>query len=252
MSMVHTATLEPGARSLPAELRVPRGNAWGWNRLHGNLTPVTQGGKRFTPPSRGVSGLGIDEPLPPIPVDLPVAVRTFPNMQSATAHDALNAVEAVRARYSQRAAEVVAAILQRMDANRAAAATAALQRFLARSANGFYAKPNVSGLGACYYDDSDMMVCDDGYGTNGGYIPGGVDWGSVINDSTHSLAEILAITQGGSVSATGNVYGSPQTATVAAGFPQNQISVGPGVFGNISTPLLLLGAGIVALMVLKK
>ena len=245
MSMVNTASLEPGARSLPAELRVPRGNAWGWNRLHGNLTPVTEGGRRFHPPSRGVSGIGADPigPLPPIPVDLPVAVRTFPNMQSATAHDALDAVATVQARYSPRAAAVVAAILARMDSNRAAASVAALQRFLSRG---------VSGLGACYYDNSDLLVCDDGYGATPVTVAPGTDWATILSQSTGDLARLLAITQGGSISASGNIYGSPGTATVAAGFPQNQISVGSGVFGNISTPLLLVGVGLVALMVLKK
>jgi len=52
MPMISTPSLSPGARTLPHDLRIPHGNAYGWYRLHSNVAPVSE------PPTYGVSGLG--------------------------------------------------------------------------------------------------------------------------------------------------------------------------------------------------
>jgi hypothetical protein len=67
---------------------------------------------------------------------------------------------------------------------------------------------------------------------------------------SHDITGILAVTQGGSVTNTG-IYGSTQTANVAAAYPPNQLSVsGSGISGILSSPmiLLLLGAGVLLVM----
>lgn len=51
MSMMTVPSLAPGARTLPGELR---GNARGWNRLHSNLAPLTEG----PDPRIALSGVG--------------------------------------------------------------------------------------------------------------------------------------------------------------------------------------------------
>lgn len=114
----------------------------------------------------------------------------------------------------------------------------------------------LSGVG--YYDAEgvwqpdespyDVVMSDPSYG--GG---SDVNWGQIIGQSSADLAKILAITQGGSYSATGNVYGSPTTASIAAGIPPNQLSIsGQGVSGILSSPMLLLGIGAALLFVLAK
>lgn len=236
MSMMNVPSLAGGSRTLPAELRtpnIPHGNAWGWHRLHANLTPLTEG---------GMSGIGDTIPVDP-------AIRIFPNLASATAHDALNAVVQVQARYSPQAAAAVAAALARIQGQAAPAAITSLQRFLSRSQSG------VAGLGYCddsgtYCDESPYPVVM-GTGTYG--TGSTIDWGAIIGGVTQDITGLIAVTQGGSVSSSGNIYGSAGTATVAAGFPQNQLNVsGAGVTGSIGTPLLLIGIGLVAMMVLKK
>ncbi len=56
MSMMTVPSLAPGARTLPGELRVPGGNAWGWHRLHQNLAPLTE--PPTIDPRIALSGLG--------------------------------------------------------------------------------------------------------------------------------------------------------------------------------------------------
>ncbi len=53
MPMMTVPSLAPGARTLPGNLRVPEGHAYGWHRLHQNLAPLTE---------------------PPIPVDPRIAL----------------------------------------------------------------------------------------------------------------------------------------------------------------------------------
>lgn len=103
--------------------------------------------------------------------------------------------------------------------------------------------------GNCQVYDQPMPGLDYGYPPQST----GIDWGSIIGDSTHSIAEILAITQGGGVTASGNIYGNPAAATVAAGTPASTLNIGSGgVSGNLSSIGLLIGAGLLAIMLLKK
>ena len=246
---INTPSLAPGARSLPSELRTPRGHAFGWNRLHGNLTPVTQGGTAWLPQGRafqtGVNGIGADQ----IPVDLPLEIRTFPNMKAATAHDALNAVAVVQARYSPKAAAAVTAVLQRITGQASDAAVAALQRFLARQAS------PLAGLG--YYDANGVWQPDESpypVVMSDPATASNIDWGSVISGVTTDITGLIAVTQGGSVSASGNIYGSPGTATAAAqAVPYGTLNVsGAGVSGILSSPLVLILLGVGVLMVMSK
>ncbi len=81
----------------------------------------------------------------------------------------------------------------------------------------------------------------------------GTDWASIIAAATTGIDNTLAITQGGSVTGSG-IYGSQQTANVAASYPANQLNIGgAGVSGILSSPvLLLLGAGLLFVMVSKR
>lgn len=59
MSMMTVPSLAPGARTLPGELRVPNGNAYGWHRLHNNLAPLTEPPTHIpVDPRIALSGLG--------------------------------------------------------------------------------------------------------------------------------------------------------------------------------------------------
>lgn len=59
MSMMNVPSLAPGARTLPGELRTPNGNAYGWNRLHQNLAPLTEPPTHIpVDPRIALSGLG--------------------------------------------------------------------------------------------------------------------------------------------------------------------------------------------------
>lgn len=60
MSMMTVPSLAPGARTLPGELRVPHGEAYGWHRLHQNLAPLTEPPTHLIPvdPRITLSGLG--------------------------------------------------------------------------------------------------------------------------------------------------------------------------------------------------
>lgn len=233
MSMMNVPSLAPGARSLPGELRVPNGNAYGWHRLHQNLAPLTE------PPT--LAGIGDD----PIPVDPPIAIspRNFPNLPPQAAQQAIDSINKVHNHYGRNAALAVAAVLARFSPAEGSHAVASLQAFLARQ--------GVAGLGV-YYDESGIPMTDPVYSSGGGYDTGSsVDWGSIIGASTTSLEHILAITQGGSVTNTG-VYGSTQTGNIAAGaYPTNALSIGGGgVSGILSSPmiLLLIGAGVLLVM----
>jgi hypothetical protein len=129
----------------------------------------------------------------------------------------------------------------------------------------------LTGLGSCVdpsapdYNPADCMMPTD---TSGGSITespypvvfsdgttgtmSAADWANLIASSSNALTRTLAVSQGGSVSASGNIYGSPQTATVAAGFPQNQLSVsGSGIAGALSSPMVLLLVGAVVLMTMS-
>lgn len=109
------------------------------------------------------------------------------------------------------------------------------------------------------YDPSDP--CQGGGVVSGGYDPSGggygggsgVDWASIIASGSQSLANILAITQGGSVTQSG-VYGSQQTGNIAAGaYPANSLNVsGSGVSGFLSSPMVLLMVGAVVLIMVSK
>jgi hypothetical protein len=232
MSMLTVPSLAPGARTLPGELRVPHGNAYGWHRLHQNLAPLTE------PPT--LAGLGDTT----IPVDPPITIspRNFPNLPPQAAQAALDAISKVAAHYSPQAAVAVAAVLARFGPQVAPQAVASLQAFLARQ--------GVAGLGA-WYDESGIPISDPTPIYSGTYDTGSsVDWGSIIGGVSHDITGILAVTQGGSVTNTG-IYGSTQTANVAAAYPPNQLSVsGSGISGILSSPmiLLLLGAGVLLVM----
>lgn len=240
MSMMTVPSLAPGARTLPGELRVPNGNAYGWHRLHQNLAPLTE------PPS----GVGDT-----IPVDPPITLspRNFPNLPPQAAQAALDAISKVAAHYSPQAAVAVAAVLANFGPQVAPQAVASLQAFLARQG-----VAGLSGIG--YYDASGIwqpdespypVVMDSGGTTSG--TSGSIDWASIIAAGTTGLNQTLAITQGGSVTGSG-IYGSQQTANVAASYPPNQLNIGgAGVSGVLSSPMLLLliGAGVL-LVVAKK
>jgi hypothetical protein len=186
MSMISVPSLAPGARTLPAGLRDDYGNHDGWQRLHGNMAPLTE------PPAH--IPVDIRVPMPPIYAD--------------------------------------------------------------EQGNWQHEQRGVSGLG--YYDAGGTWIPDETpypvvFSDPAPYTPP-VDWASIIASGTHSLADILAITQGGSVTPQG-VYGSPQTATVAAGtYPAGQLNIGGGgISGILSSPmiLLLIGGGILFAMAKK-
>ncbi len=119
--------------------------------------------------------------------------------------------------------------------------------------------PGMAGLG--YYDANGdwqpdespyPVVMDSGAGTvpyTGSTPP--VDWASIIAAGTLGIDKTLAITQGGSVTGSG-IYGSTQTANVAAGFPQNQLNLsGAGISGMLSSPMLLIGLGLLAVLMIS-
>ena len=114
--------------------------------------------------------------------------------------------------------------------------------------------PGVAGLG--YYDANGVWQPDESpYPVvfSDPTVPATppIDWASIIAAGTRGIDNTLAISQGGSVSASGNIYGSPQTASIAAGIPQNQLQIGgSGVSGILSSPmiLLLIGAGVLLVM----
>ena len=136
--------------------------------------------------------------------------------------------------------------------------------------------PVVTGVGALVCDE--YGVCyDDGSGTDTSQVPVDssgiplsspsvvfsptpatipasgqpVNWGAIVNAAGSNLNKTIALTQGGSVLPSGAMYGSPTTASLAAG---------SAAFGNaatggaaLSSPLiLLLIGGVVLLMAGKK
>ena len=267
-------SLAPGARTLPAELRtpqhIPRGNAWGWHRLHENLTPVTDG---------GMNGLGAQDL---IPVDLPVPmppVRALPDysgggmptyIQSLISQGLISPTTPGKPPNAPPGAR-----LQHTP-------WGYLWAHIVKTQNGpvimwMSERPDVvtgiTGLGSCIdpsaydYNPADCMAPTD---TSGGVYEtpypvvfsdgstgtlSATDWANLINSSTNALTRTLAITQGGSVSASGNIYGSPQTATAAAqAVPYGSLQIGAGgASAMLSSPVVLIALGaLVFLMVSKK
>lgn len=243
MSMMTVPSLAPGARTLPGELRIPHGYAYGWHRLHQNLAPLTE--PPVHDPRVSLSGFGDVT----IPVDPPISVspRTFPNLPSQAAQAAVDAVAKINARYGGNAAAAVAVVLAHFGPQVAPQAVASLQAFLTRQ--------GLSGLG--YYDANGVWQPDESpypvVTDTGTTSASSTDWASIIAAASQGINQTLAITQGGSVTGSG-IYGSTQTANVAASYPPNQLNIGgAGVSGILSSPMLLLliGAGIL-LVVAKK
>ncbi len=179
MSMMTVPSLAPGARTLPGELRVPGGNAYGWHRLHQNLAPLAE------PPT--LAGLG--EFCDDSGICYPDPVSSDPTIQ-----------------ISQIPTETPWPVVFTQDP------TGTVQQ----------------------QQMSPAQLT------------------ALINAGSNSLLKILAVTQGGSVTNSG-IYGATQTGNIAAGFPQNQLNIGgAGVSGFLSSPMMLIGVGLVALLVLSK
>lgn len=80
----------------------------------------------------------------------------------------------------------------------------------------------------------------------------GIDWGSIINNTTGSIVDIIAISQGGSVTP-GGVYGSPGVAGQAAiggGFGGGGINVGAGGLNASGGGLAIVAIGAIAVLML--
>ena len=196
MSMLSVPSLAPGARTLPGELRVPEGNAYGWHRLHQNLAPLTE--PPTIDPRIALSGLGefCDDSGICYPDSVPVDYGTGGG--------------------------------QIIDVT-----------------TGLPIDPNT-------YNSNPTVIVQNPNGTTSAQSMTPAQLTALINAGSNSLLKILAVTQGGSVTGSG-IYGATQTGNIAAGFPQNQLNIGgAGVSGFLSSPILLLGIGIVAILALKK
>lgn len=281
-------SLPGGERTLPAELRtahVPRGEAYGWHRLHANLAPSTEGphGVPF-----GMHGLGVDTsliPVDPIPSHMPPVFLGPPVHAPTTTYSGGGMPTYIQSQIGS------GAIVPQRPPN--APAGAQLQHWpwgyvwahviktsqgpvvtwMSERPDTFLAHHSgMSGLGqGCYDTYGNPIVCADGSisqvptetpypvifsdpttgapTSTAGMTPQQI--AAMINASSNALTRTLAITQGGSISASGNIYGSPQTASIAAGFPQNQLAIGgAGVTGILSSPLLLmlLAGGLLLMM----
>jgi hypothetical protein len=266
-----TSSEVPGNRTLPAELRtpqhVPRGNAYGWHRLHQNLAPVTGG---------GVSGLGTDmastmipvDPIPMPPVHAPLPVYAGGGMP--TYIQGLISQGLITPQYppNKPAGSPSDAHLQHTP-------WGYIWAKVVKTSGGpvitwMNQPPGLAGLGQCYdpsafdYNPADCAAPTD-TGTSTGiptttpyqtpypivYSDGSTgvgtatDWATMLAASSNALTRTLAISQGGSVSPTGAIYGSPTTATAAAqAVPYGSLNIGAGgISGILSSPMILLLIG---------
>jgi hypothetical protein len=208
MSMVSVPSLEAGARSLPAELRSHHD---GWDRLHKNLTPVTDGGHigpnvyHALNPGGGLHGLG----------DTFTAAdgSVYDSNTGALVYDASASVP-----------DVTIPSLPTAD---------------------YFPPVDLApqpGLPVIYSAPAP------------GQPPAPVDYAKLINAGVLSLAQLTAIQQGGSVrTADGTIYGSSAGAVVSAGNPAAQLDVSTaGVKGLLSSPVLLIGLGVLAFVFMSK
>jgi len=199
MSMMTVPSLAPGARTLPGELRVPGGNAWGWHRLHQNLAPLTE------PPTQ-------------IPVDPRIALS---GLGEFCDDSGICYPDSVPVDYGSTSGVIYSAT------------------------TGLPVDPAEFGT-------SPTVIYQNPNGTTSSQTMTPAQLTALINAGSSSLLKILAVTQGGSVTNSG-IYGATQTGNIAASFPANQLSIGgAGISGALSSPMLLIGVGLVALLVLSK